>query len=207
MDSNTVVALISAASGVAVATVGAIVKGAIAQRAGTDEDLRTVRGQCCPLVWRCTGPVSTWPRADLSHTDLDRLHRNFRDWYYGEDESEQTTPGGLYLSQNARQRYQEMQELIELSLPASQDVCDVPPDVYEDLREACRAFRTALTEDLQTRRKRAVWRVLVQHRRHHRQKLEAKERTARANDRLASSQRRTELAQAGPESTMGGVRT
>lgn len=55
-------------------------------------------------------------------------------------------------------RYREMQRLIGISLgAATADDELVPKDVYDELRDECSAFRTALTEDLETRRKRAVW--------------------------------------------------
>lgn len=48
MDSNVLIAIISAVSGVVVAVIGAVVKGAVAQRAGTDEELRAVRANVYP---------------------------------------------------------------------------------------------------------------------------------------------------------------
>lgn len=191
MDSQTLIAIISAASALAVATVGAVVKGAVTQRAGKDEELRGTRVKTYPSVWRLTAAASTWPHVELSYRDLDGLHHDLRRWYYGLDDELpdlKENPGGLYLSENARTRYEEMQELIHLSLAAAADKDDVTDDVYEDLRAALSAFRTALTEDLDTRRKRSVWWAVTLRRRHRAQAVKAADRKRRAVKRIPTDE-------------------
>lgn len=97
--------------------------------------------------------------------------------------------GGLYLSGNAQVRYREMQRLIGLSLGAAKNDCElVPTDVYDDLRDECSAFRTALTEDLETRRKRAVWWAIRARWGHRKQKRDSAAR-ARTAERRADEAR------------------
>ncbi len=159
-------------------------KGAVEQRAATDEDLRAARVKAYPWVWRRTAAVSHWPTGgSLSAADLESLHRDLRAWYYGIDEVPdapmQEDPGGLYLSDNGKQRYIELQKLIDLSLKAVAEADADPYVVYADLRDSCSAFRTALTEDLETRRKRAVLRAFALWRVHRKQRSKAGKREKR----------------------------
>ncbi len=184
MDSQTATALISAAAGLGVATIGAIVKGGLAQRAGLDESLRDARTKLYPTAWHGTGAISLWPKADLTWGDLRTLQHDLRDWYFGGERpvgSAYDGPAGLYLSTNAQLRYREMQHLIGLWLQAAKHEHELVPDeVYEALRNECSAFRTALTEDLETRRKRSVWWAIQTRRLHHKQKREAATRVRAA---------------------------
>ncbi len=190
MDSEVLIALIGLVSGLTVATVGAVVKGALEQRATTDEDLRAVRLKTYPWMWRRTATVSWWPSGrSLSYDELKRLHLDLRAWYFGLDEVPGApmteTPGGLYLSENGKDRYGELQTLIDLSLHVLVGERTVPDDdqTYKDLRDSCSAFRTALTEDLETRRKRSVVRAFTLWRFHREQKSDAEERNARTSAR------------------------
>lgn len=180
MDSQTVTAIISAAAGLAVATVGAVVKGALAQRAGLDEELRDIRTELYPSAWRSTGATSRWPQSDLTWGRLRALHKDLRDWYYGEAHAQAAdeSPGGLYLSRNAQKRYREMQALIACVLPDldEHDDTSVPSECYALVGDACSAFRTALTEDLETRRKRSVWWAITMRREHRDEDRKADER-------------------------------
>ena len=181
MDSQTLTAIISAAGGLAVATAGAIVKGALAQRAGLDEELRGTRTKLYPAAWRNTAAISQWPKSELTWGGLRALHKDLRNWYYGEAHPGATdpSPGGLYLSRNSQKRYADMQGLIDLALPeAAHDHESVPDEYYEPLRAGCSAFRTALTEDLETRRKRSVWWTIETYRLHQKQAGEAATRTS-----------------------------
>lgn len=193
LDSQTRIAVISAVGGLAVATIGAIVKGALAQRAGLDEALRDVRTKLYRTAWRSTGLISLWPKSDLTWGGLRAIHKSLKAWYFGDGGSAgdaEESPGGLYLSGNAQVRYREMQRLIGLSLaPAKDDHELVPKDVYDDLREECSAFRTALTEDLETRRKRAILWTIHARWRH---RTEKRDSAARAR----SAKRRADEARA-----------
>ncbi|MBV8710379.1 MAG: hypothetical protein JOY56_01280 [Solirubrobacterales bacterium] len=189
MASQTLTALISAAAGLAVATIGAIVKGALAQRADLDEALRDVRTKLYAVAWRATGAISLWPRSDLTWGGLRALQQDLRDWYFADARplgSASDSPGGLYLSSSSQLRYREMQRLIGLSLKAAKNDHDlVPDDVYDDLRDECSAFRTALTEDLETRRKRSFWWAIRIRWRHHIQERAAEARARSAEARAA----------------------
>jgi hypothetical protein len=184
LDSDVLIAIIGLVSGLTVATVGALVKGALEQRAATDEELRAARVKAYPWVWRRTAAVSWWPEGrSLSADDLVSLHLDLRAWYFGLeaifDAVVTDSPGGLYLSDNGKERYNELQKLIGASLNAVAGKQAVPDDIYIHLRDSCSAFRTALTEDLETRRKRAVLRAFELQRRHRKQKSEAKAREER----------------------------
>jgi hypothetical protein len=183
VDSQTVTAIISAAGGLAVATAGAIVKGALAQRAGLDEELRDTRTKLYPSVWRSTGATSRWPKSELTWGRIRALHESLRDWYYGEvhHAAADETPGGLYLSRNSQKRYREMQHLIACVSSDADEHDDqlVPLDYYTLVGDACSAFRTALTEDLETRRKRSVWWAIDMRRQHRSEDEKAKMRAKR----------------------------
>jgi hypothetical protein len=192
VDSQTVTAIISAAGGLAVATAGAIVKGALAQRAGLDEELRDTRTKLYPSVWRSTGATSRWPKSELTWGRIRAFHEGLRDWYYGEvhHAAADATPGGLYLSRNSQKRYREMQHLIACVLldADARDNQLVPQEYYELVSDACSAFRTALTEDLETRRKRSVWWAIDMRRQHRSEDKKAKTRARQiANPDLGKS--------------------
>lgn len=126
MSPEVLSALIGAGSALLVATVGSIVTGAIAQRAATDELIRDVRMKVHPWIWRATEAVSHWPRdRELNEKDALKLHRSLRAWYYGLSQAEpddapddevRCHPGGLYLSENAKERYNELQALTDKAL-------------------------------------------------------------------------------------------
>jgi hypothetical protein len=169
---------ISAIAGIAAATLAAVVKGYLDRRAGTDEELRSVRVKAYPPVWRLTSALSFRPGARLTYSELRSLDRGLHDWYYGTGahSSLQESPGGLYLSENSRARYGNLRDLINARLKNMDGEKDVPGFVYKDLRAAASSFRTSLAEDLETRQKRAFWRALELRRRHLRQERAAAER-------------------------------
>ena len=162
-------------------------KGALDQRAGLDEALRDIRTKLYGKAWQSTGLISLWPKPDLTWGDVRAMQGDLRAWYFGDAGSAgaaDESPGGLYLSRNAQVRYREMQQLIGLSLGSVKDDGEfVPKEVYEDLRDECSAFRTALTEDLETRRKRSVWWTIQTRSQHRTQKRKAAERADRAEKR------------------------
>jgi len=139
----------------------ALVNSWITARAGIDGELRTKRLTVYPPLWMATSAVSRWPRAKLSRAGLKQLHDDLRSWYF--------ETGGLFLSARARARYGDVQELIEaLLLRASEPAYLLVEDRYTDLMHTVSSLRTALTEDLDTRRRMSLLertRRLVQHRR------------------------------------------
>jgi hypothetical protein len=142
------VAVVSGVVGLLSAFALALVNSGISARAGVDEELRSKRLTVYPALWEATKAASRWPRSTVSRSDLDELHRNLRKWYY--------TGGGMYLSETARARYGDLQELIGTALTHPGDPCSqLNRARYEDLMEASSAMRTAITEDLDTRRRKS----------------------------------------------------
>jgi len=177
--SSMTTAVISGVIGVTVASGIAVVKSAISSRSQANEELRSWRLKAYPEVWRLTSFVPRWPRADPTYRDLWIVHRVLRDWYY--------KTGGLYLSENSRARYGDIQELLDAYLVARASDDDTPrEDVassrvkhhhpYTALMETCSVFRTALTEDLATRRSRSILWAMVFWWRHRRDRARAVQR-------------------------------
>jgi hypothetical protein len=141
-----------AAIGIVSAWIGAVINGSLATRAKVNEELRNARLKFYPPLWQLTSQFSRWPRTPTTYGNLVTIHCDFRNWYYA--------AGGLYLSENARDRYGDVQELVEAHLaPRSPEHNDeeVPDLIYDDLMETCSSLRRALTEDLESRRQRSVW--------------------------------------------------
>lgn len=124
----------------------AVVNSWITTRAGIDLELRTERLKVYPPLWQATSSVSRWPRQQVSRGSLRQLHRSLRTWYF--------STGGMYLSTRARDRYGDVQELVEALLRQEGAATEVLVDGrYVDLMATASSLRTALTEDLDTRRR------------------------------------------------------
>jgi Holliday junction resolvase-like predicted endonuclease len=163
--------LYAAMIGLLVGAAGAWVKAVLAIREKVGEELRARRLATYPAVWRESAVLSYWPPAKLTYEDLAALNLRLRAWYF--------TIGGLYLSENSRQRYGELKELICADLEhwgAVEVEGELGRERYSDLAKTCSAFRTALTEDLQTRRQRSVWWTLTRWRLHKKQEAAWKKR-------------------------------
>ena len=173
MPSQVTPVIVTSLLGLLTAGILALINNWITARAGIDENLRNQRLQLYPALWAFTSLVSRWPRCDPTRASLCDLHRRMRIWYYAE--------GGMFLSGRGRARYGEFQELIAALLAHSDHSHDRPTDEsYIDLRETASALRTALTEDLDTRRRKSIlesWRRSIWHRRAGRR---AKKRIERA---------------------------
>jgi len=154
MFSDPVIAALLGALG---ATLVALINGVLSSRQKVRDELRDIRLEKYPDAWKLTSSVPRWPRADLTYADLRLLHRELKNWYFD--------VGGLYMSENARARYGDVQGLLEAYLEGRQESdSDAVPGsagasaqggsetVYEAIMETCSAFRTSLTEDLATRR-------------------------------------------------------
>ena len=160
--------------GAAATAVLAILNSYLSSRTQVAEEVRKARLESYPKLWRLTSLLSVWPRTDPKLEHLKRLHRDLRRWYFD--------IGGLYLSENARDRYGEVQEILALVL-ANFDSLEYPNGqpsgkTYEDLRDTCSALRHALTEDLETRAQRSVLRSVRLIWRHRWQGQQAKKRMA-----------------------------
>ena len=154
------IAVISTGAALVSGLLSAFVNTWLATRATVSEELRVQRLKVYPPVWERTGTFSRWPRTSPTRDDLARFHGDLRDWYFA--------VGGLFMSENSRSRYGDMQELVAAELERLPPTARLLDEAYEPLMEACSAFRTALTEDLESRRQGSVvWlaRKRLQHRR------------------------------------------
>jgi hypothetical protein len=170
MDAWTVV-LITSASGLVSGVVGAGVNTWLANRSKVSDELRDQRLKAYPDVWERTGRFARWPRNTVTYEALGEFHRDLRTWYFH--------VGGLYMSENARRRYGRMQELVAAHCTEESDA-SLPPGAYADVMEACSEFRTALTEDLESRRQGSVVYAVQKAREHRRQEASARSRLRRA---------------------------
>jgi hypothetical protein len=144
--------------------------------------MRQLRLTSYPLLWQLTSNFSRWPKVPTTYADLGELHGLFRGWYYD--------VGGLHLSENSRARYGDVQELTDVCLDAGMQAgSPVPDNVYDELLQACSALRTALTEDLESRRQRSVIHRLRLAATHRRQKQKAAARLAEAKQRARKATR------------------
>jgi hypothetical protein len=147
----------------------AYVQIALASRAKAGEELRERRLDAYPVIWQETAVISSCPRVKVRGSELKDLHLRCRRWYY--------TKGGLFLSECSRDRYGDMQQLLSARIAKTEDLSDyVPLDAYTDLEKTCSAFRTALTQDLATRRQRSLVWLLSNSRWHRRQKRAIRQR-------------------------------
>jgi hypothetical protein len=181
MSSEVSLAVVTAVLGLVTAGVLALINHWVNVRAGVDESLRARRLEHYPALWVATAAVSRWPRSVVNRAALENLHRTLRSWYYGQ--------GGLFLSEQARARYGDVQELIAAFLAADDgNATDVlAPTGYSDLMYTASALRTALTEDLDTRRRKSVWEGRRRSRWHVKQAHAARARIARAGPAAESA--------------------
>jgi len=166
-------ALIVAVVAVIGAAIGAAVSSWLGGRQAVSQDTREHRLASYPSVWSRTSVVSRWPKTTARFENLCDLHTDLRTWYY--------TIGGLYLSENARTRYGQLQELLgrvvdrddETAAGADADAA------YDDVMEAASAFRSALTEDISSRQQRSVLAAVGRRGTHRRENARAETRLAR----------------------------
>jgi hypothetical protein len=184
MSDDLSTAAIAGTAALLTAVVGGLITGAVNARAQAGEDLRTVRLQSYPLIWRLTSLLPAWPPATITVGQLWHLQRQLMKWYF------QT--GGYQLSENARARYGELQQHLAKLLPAepTDPSVELDPGTYEQVRQSCSALRTALTEDLESRRARSVLSALRLRIRHSRQRFQAKKRRRQAVDLTQPKDRR-----------------
>lgn len=189
MSRDVTLAVAAPLLGLVTAAVLALINNWINVRAGVDENLRTQRLKQYPALWGATAAVSRWPSVVVSRSSIEDLHRTLRSWYYEQ--------GGLFLSEQARARYGDVQELIAAYLAAEDgDMTDVlAPSSYTDLMDTASTLRTALTQDLDTRRRKSAWDNRRRTRWHANAARAAKARiacaTQTASTKLWSSQRPT----------------
>lgn len=146
MSTEVTVAVVAGTLTLLGGSVLALLNSAISRRSGIDDELRAKRLEVYPRLWALTGTFSRWPEQTVTREVLADLHERLRGWYY--------TEGGLYLTERARARYGELQQLVGTVLAKPSAPSDVlSDDRYADVRETASALRTALTDDLDTRRR------------------------------------------------------
>jgi hypothetical protein len=132
--------LLGAIIGLAVAAVLALINSWLTNREKVEEGVRDQRIRTYPSVWERTGVVSRWPRTDATREHASHLHLDLRTWYY--------SGGGLFLSEDARARYEHLQVLLEAIVAHEPDE---PLTEYDELADAAHWFREGLAEDLRIR--------------------------------------------------------
>jgi hypothetical protein len=184
MSDDPSTALIAGTAVLLTAVVGSLITGAVNARAQAGEDLRTVRLESYPIIWRLTGLLPAWPPATITLGQLWHLQLALMKWYF------QT--GGYHLSENARARYGELQEHLNTLLPGEPPDPSVELDAvtYQQVRKSCSSLRTALTEDLESRRARSLLSAVRLRIRHSRQRFQATKRQREAVDLRAPKDRR-----------------
>jgi hypothetical protein len=109
-----------------------------------DLDLRERRKNAYGEIWGKMKLLPKWPRAvGVRYEDLSKLRETFRDWYFD--------GGGMYLSTHARDAFGQVQDAIE-EVVGEKKSGPIKPEEYEAVRAKCSAFRTAITDDLLSRR-------------------------------------------------------
>lgn len=175
MSTQVLLAIVTSVLALLTAGILALVNGWISARAGIDENLRSQRLELYPALWGATAAVSRWPRANISRDGLEELHSSLRSWYYAK--------GGLFLSDSARARYGDVQQLIATVLSHNGAATDMlVPSRYTDLMDTASALRTALTEDLDTRRRKSFWETRRRTRWHRAAAHNAQTRISRARN-------------------------
>jgi hypothetical protein len=132
--------LLGAIIGLAVAAVLALINSWLSDRQKVAEGVRNERIRTYPAVWERTSVVSRWPRTDATREHATHLHLDLRKWYY--------SGGGLFLSEDAQDRYEHLQVVLEAVIAGS---ASEPLHEYDSLMEAAHWFRAGLAEDLRTR--------------------------------------------------------
>ena len=138
--SDPVDVLLGAITGLAVAAVLAIINSWLSDRQKVAESVRDERIRTYPAVWERTSVVSRWPRTDATREHATRLHLDLRTWYY--------SGGGLFLSEDAQDRYEHLQVVLEAVIALKPNE---PLHEYDALMDAAHWFRAGLAEDLRTR--------------------------------------------------------
>lgn len=148
MSEPVLAVLLTLASGL----VGGLVTSWLTGREKAALEARTMRLGAYPVLWRRSSTLSLWPRTNATYDDLRLLHLDARRWYY--------EVGGISMSSRARARYGELQELVGAILDRHADDLSAPlaDSDYTLLEDSGSALRSALTNDLETRRLRSpLW--------------------------------------------------
>jgi Zn-dependent oligopeptidase len=145
--------ILSAIGGALLTVVIFFAKNALSQRTKIDETMLKERRELYKKLWEKTKLLPKWPQAtDVTYAKLHTLSEELRNWYFEQ--------GGIYLSEQARKVYGNVQENLCKTVQGKQnDQAKTITDAeYKNLVDFCSALRTELTRDLQSR-KRAFWDV------------------------------------------------
>lgn len=141
--------ILSAALGLAVGYLAAVLKSRVEVAAQVDKQLRDTRAADYKDLWKLTGILPRWPKRDnVTFSELHGLQVTLKRWYFDS--------GGIYLSRHSFSRYAELQDALAAlaQRPAAEAV---GADVYETVRARCSALRSSLTDDLLSRRPQSLW--------------------------------------------------
>lgn len=111
-----------------------------------DTDLRDKRIARYLELWKLLEDLAKYARPkELTFADLEKLTASLREWYFQK--------GGLFLSDNSRDSYFDLQEAIKKVLASHTEAKEqaVPETIYEELRQTGSSLRTALVRDVGTR--------------------------------------------------------
>lgn len=110
-----------------------------------DLDLRKRRIDLYEELWKATAVLPKWPRAQgVTYEALLALSETLKTWYFQR--------GGMYLSRTAhRDAYSPLQDTLA-NILGTQSTGPISDQHYELVRDRCSALRTALANDIESRR-------------------------------------------------------
>lgn len=144
-----------------------------------DDSHFDLRKESYAVLWRITSLLPKWPvNSNFKYKELDEYSKSLCCWYYGnepewirsnhsDDDSKDrynsekrelnkrnVLPGGMLLTDDAKEAYFELQEKISEVKMKGQSKANDPlaKNDYETVRNAASALRTELTKDLLTRK-------------------------------------------------------
>ncbi|GIF22407.1 hypothetical protein Ate02nite_51370 [Paractinoplanes tereljensis] len=137
--------------GLAAGVLGSALKYALDRRAKAYEDLWSRRLEHYRGVWEASALFSRWPRQEPTLDNIRTLQTTLRTWYYGD--------GGMLMSAKARRRYEYVQKSLTAIDGTGPD--QVGDDDYTEMMEIFSRLRSALTDDLESRRKGSILYTLL----------------------------------------------
>lgn len=146
-DHDLLTALVAAAGGIIGGIIVTYLKFRKDLESKYDIELRASRIVEYRSLWKCTGRFPKYGRPEkVTFETVQTMIGELRDWYFN--------GGGLFLTDDGRDAYFALQELLKTTvedakLPAQSDL---PPAIYEAIRECGSSLRTKLVRDVGTRK-------------------------------------------------------
>ena len=111
-----------------------------------DQDLRERRLRVYPELWVNTQILPLWPQAEgVTYGKLQAFSLDLQNWYFRK--------GGMFLSKSSREAYGAVQEALKQLAEQEHPIEDViAPEDYDHVRKFCSALRTAMAQDVESRR-------------------------------------------------------